>query len=104
MLTLAKTVIGGTIAGLTLLALTANPSLADTHNQTASPTTASSSTNEAPVAQERLSQTIAQTNQAPQQPTQGGCSCCKNMMNNMNMPAMRNNMPGMTGNQSNPSR
>lgn len=76
MLTLAKTVIGGTIAGLTLLALTANSSFADTHNQTAS-------------------QTIAQTNQAPQQPTEGGCSCCKDMMKNM---------PGMTGNQSNPSR
>ena len=40
MLTLAKTVIGGTIAGLTLLALTANSSFADTHNQTASQTIA----------------------------------------------------------------
>ena len=101
MLTVAKTLIGGTVAGLTLLALTANPSFADTHKPTAAPTTASS-TNETPVAQNSLNQTAAPTNQTPQQPTQGGCSCCKNMMSNM--PGMMKNMPGMTGNQSNPSR
>ncbi len=99
--TRAKTVLSGAIACMALLTLTASPALADTHNETVTPTTASS-TNEAKPAQEQTSQTTAQTNQTPQQPNQMGCSCCKNMMNNM--PGMMNNMPGMMGGQSNQSR
>ncbi|NEQ22334.1 MAG: hypothetical protein F6K28_24725 [Microcoleus sp. SIO2G3] len=86
--TRAKTVLSGAIACMALLTLTASPMLADTHDETVTPTTTASSTNEAKLAHE-------QTNQTPQQPNQMGCSCCKNMMNNM---------PGMMGGQSNQSR
>ena len=106
--TRAKTVLSGAIASMVLLTLTASPTLADTHNDTVTPTTASS-TNEAKLTQEQTSQTTAQTNQTPQQPNQMGCSCCQNMMNNMpgmmnNMPEMMNNMPEMMDGQSNQSR
>lgn len=94
--TSVKTVLGAAIASLTVLTLAASPSLADTHNKTATPTKASNSTNEAQPTQEQTSQITAQTNQTPQQPTQTGCSCCKNMGNNMQ--GMMHNMPGM-GNQ-----
>lgn len=90
MTTRAKTVLGTAIASLTLLTLAGTPSLADTHNKTATPTRASNSTSEASSTQNQTSQKIAQTNQTPQQPNQMGCSCCKNMMNNM--PGMMNNM------------
>ncbi len=98
MTTSVKTVLGAAIASLTLLTLAASPSLADTHNKTATPTTASNPTNEAQPTQEQTSSITAQTNQTPQpqQPTQTGCSCCKNMGNNMQ--GMMHNMPGM-GNQ-----
>ena len=100
--TRAKTVLSGAIACMALLTLTASPALADTHDETVTPTTTASSTNEAKPTQEQTNQTTAQTNQTPQQPNQMGCSCCKNMMNNM--PGMMNNMPGMMGGQSNQSR
>ncbi|MDP8962690.1 MAG: hypothetical protein M3O33_01640 [Cyanobacteriota bacterium] len=100
MTTSVKTVLGTVIASLTLLTLVASPSLADTHQKTVTPTTASSSTNEAQPTQQETSQIIGQTNQTPQEQKQMGCSCCRNMMNNMqgmmnNMSGMMNNMPGM---------
>jgi len=101
--TLGKTVIGSALAGMTLLALAANPTLADTHNHTASPTTAPSSS--AQPLNELTSQTVAQTTQTPRTPqpqNQPGCGCCKNMMNNMQ--EMRNNMRGMMGSQNSPSK
>lgn len=94
MITRAKTVIGGAIAGLTLLTLTANPTLASTHNQTAISTTPSSLTNETGLTKEQISQTTTPRNQTTQQTNQTGCACCKSMMNNT---------PGMRGGQNNQS-
>lgn len=71
MTTRAKTVIGGAIASLALLTLTASPTLANTHNQTVTPTTASDSTNSAKLNAEQTSQVTAQRNQTTQQ-TNGG--------------------------------
>ena len=80
----AKTMIGGAIAGLTLLTLIANPTLASTHNQTAISTAPSSLTNETRLTiREQISQTTTPRNQTTQQTNQAGCPCCKSMMNNM---------------------
>ncbi|MDP8964405.1 MAG: hypothetical protein M3O33_10570 [Cyanobacteriota bacterium] len=95
--TRTKRLLSTAIASLTLLTLTASPSLADTHQETVTPTKASSSTNEAQPTQQETSQITAPTNQTQQQQNQTGCGCCKNMMNNMQ--GMRNNMPGMMGDQ-----
>jgi hypothetical protein len=99
--TCVKTLLSGVIASLSLLTLAASPSFANTHTQTRTPPTASSSTStqEAKPTQQQTSQTTAQTNSTVEQPKQMGCSCCKNMMNN-NMTDMMNNMPGMMGNPS----
>jgi len=96
MLALGKALIGGSVAGLTFLILTATPSLANTHNQTATPTSASSASGETQPMQQNPNQTTAQTTPTPQQPNQTGC-CCKKMMNN-SMEPMMNNMPRTTGN------
>ena len=89
-----KTVIGGAIAGLTLLTLTANPTLASTHNQTAISTTPSSLTNETQMTRQ-ISQTTTQKNQTTQQTNQPGCACCKSMMNNM--PGMMDGQNSQSG-------
>ncbi len=94
MITRAEKMIYGAIAGLTLLTLTANPTLASTHNQTAISTTPSSLTNETRLTREQISQTTTPRNQTPQQTNQTGCACCKSMMNNM---------PGMMGGQNSQS-
>lgn len=95
MTTRAKTVLSRAIASLGLLILAAGPSVANTHTQTKASDTASSPANETKLAQEQRSQTAPQANPRVQQPTQMGCSCCQNMMNN-NLKGMMNT-PGMMG-------
>ena len=102
MITGAKTILSGSIAYLVLLTLTASPTLANTHIQTATPTTASSSTSSAKLISEQTNQTTPQRNQRIQQTKQTGCPCCNKMMNNM--PGMMNNMPGMMDGQNNQSK
>ncbi len=90
--TRVKTVLSGVIASLGLLIFAASPTFANTQNQTRTLNKTSSSTNAAELSQ-------AQTSPRVQQSNQMGCSCCKNMMNNMR--GTMDNMPGM---MENPSR
>lgn len=105
-ITQAKTLLHGSLAGLTLMVLAANPTLANTHNQILTPHQASSTSNEAKLSQQQVSQRTAPRNQTTQQTNQMGCACCKSMMNNMpdmmnNMPGMMHNTPGMMNNTPN---
>ncbi len=97
MTTRTKKVLSGAITSLGLLTLAASPTFANTHIETKIPATASIPKEGTKLAQQR-SQTPAQTNQKAPQPSQMGCSCCQNMMDN-NMKGMTN-MPGMMGNPS----
>ncbi len=94
----AKTLLGGAVAGLSLLVLATSPTLANNHKQTAIPNRVSSAINEAQLTQKQTSQITTPRNQTTQQTKQTGCSCCQSMMN------QKNNMPGMMGGQNNPSR
>lgn len=102
MITRAKTILSGSVAYLLLLTLTGSPTLANNHNQTATLTTASSSTTSVKLTSEQTNQTTPQRNQRTQQTKQTGCPCCNKMMNNM--PGMMNNMPGMMDGQNNQSK
>ncbi len=84
MSTRMKTVLTGTLAIFALLTLSASPSLAESRTQTA---TSSTTTKEANQTQQQISQKTVPVpaNETPQQPTQTGCSCCKNMMNTQQM-------------------
>lgn len=108
-ITQAKTLLYGSVAGLTLMVLTANPTLANTHNQILTPEQASSASNEVKPSQQQVSQRTAPRNQTTQQTNQMGCSCCKSMMNNMpgmmnKTPGMMNRMPDTMGGQNSQSR
>ena len=92
-ITQAKTLLYGSVAGLTLMVLAANPTLANSHNQILTPEQASSASNELKPSQQQVSQRTAPRNQTTQQTNQMGCACCKSMMSNM--PDMMNNMPGI---------
>lgn len=76
-------VLTGALASFALLTFAASPSLAESRTQTVTPSTTSSTTNETNQTQQQISQRTAPANQTPQQPNQTGCSCCKDMTNNM---------------------
>lgn len=101
-ITQTKTLLNGSIAGLTLMVLAASPTLANTHNQILTPNQASSTSKELKLSQQQSSQRTAPINQTTQQTNQAGCSCCKSMMSNM--PGMMNNMPRMMDRQNNQSK
>lgn len=108
-ITQAKTLLHGSLAGLTLMVLAANPTLANTHNQILTPHQASSTSNAAKLSQQQVSQRTAPRNQTTQQTNQMECACCKSMMNNMpgmmhKTPGMMNSMPDTMGGQNNQSR
>lgn len=101
-ITQAKTLLYGSVSGLTLIVLAASPTLANTHNQILTPDQASSTSNEAKLSQQQVSQRTDPSNQTTQQTNQMRCACCKSMMNNM--PGMMNNTPDTMGGQNNQSR
>ena len=107
--TRVKTLLSGSIAGLTLAVLASSPTLANTHNGPATPNQASSTSARAEVVQKLLSQRTAPVNPTTPQMMPMECACCKSMMNSMpgmtnKMPGMMNNMPGMMDSQNNQSR
>lgn len=107
--TRAKTLLSGSIAGLTLVVLAASPTLASTHNQKTTPNQASSSSAKAELVQKLLSQRTAPNNPTTPQTNQMGCACCKSMMQSMpgmtnKKPGMMQSMPGMTDSENNQSR
>ncbi len=108
--TRVKTLLSGSIAGLTLAVLASSPTLANTHNDPATPNQASSTSARAELVQKLLSQRTAPGNPTtPQMMKPMECACCKSMMNSMpgmtnKMPGMMNNMPGMMDSQNNQSR
>jgi len=104
--TRAKTLLSGSIAGLTLIVLAASPTLA---NEKTTPNQSSSTSARAELVQELLSQRTAPNNSNTPQTNQMGCACCKSMMQSMpgmtnKMPGMMHNMPGMMDSQNNQSR
>ncbi|PSB30472.1 hypothetical protein [Chlorogloea sp. CCALA 695] len=104
--TRVKTLLSGSIAGLTLVVLAASPTLASTHNQKTTLNQASSTSAKAELVQKLLSQRTAPVNPTTPQMKPMECACCKSMMNSMpgmtnKMPGMMNNMPGMTDSQNN---
>lgn len=104
--TRAKTLLSGSIAGLTLIVLAASPTLA---NEKTTPNQASSTSARAELVQKLLSQRTAPNNPTTPQTNQMGCACCKSMMQSMpgmtnKMPGMMHNMPGMMDSQNNQSR
>ena len=101
-ITQAKTLLNGSIAGLTLMVLAASPTLANTHNQILTPNQASSTSKKVQLSQQQSGQRTAPINQTTQQTNQTGCPCCKSTMSNM--PGMMNNMPGMMDRQNNQSK
>lgn len=102
MITHTKTILSGSVASLVLLTLAASSALANTHIQTVTPTTVSSSTNSVKLTSQQTNQITPQKKQRTQQTKQTGCPCCSKMMNNM--PGMMNNMPGMMDGQNNQSK
>ena len=109
MITRAKTLLSGSIAGLTLVVLAANPTLANTHNEKTTSNQASSTSARAELVQKLLSQRTAPNNPTTPQTNQMGCACCKAMMQSMpgmtnKMPGMMQNMPGMMDSQNNQSK
>ena len=100
--TRAKTLLNGSIAGLTLVVLAASPTLANTHNQKTTPNQASSTSARAELVQKLLSQKTAPNKPTAPQTNQMGCACCKSMMQRMSR--MTNKMPGMIDSQNNQSR
>ena len=104
--TKAKTLLNGSIAGLTLVVLASSPTLANTHNEKTTPNQASNTSARAELVQKLLSQRTAPVNPTTPQMKPMECACCKSMMQSMpgmtnKMPGMMNNMPGMTDSQNN---
>ena len=107
--TRAKTLLSGSIAGLTLVVLAASPTLANTYNEKTTPNQASSTLARAELVQKLLSQRTAPNRPTTPQPKQMGCPCCQSMMQGMpgmtnKMPGMMQSMPGMMNSQNNQSR
>jgi len=107
--TKAKTLLSGFIAGLTLVVVAANPTLANTHNEKATPNQASSTSARAELVQKLRSQKTVPNNPTTPQTNQMGCACCKSMMQSMpgmtnKMPRMIQSIPGMMDSQNNKSR
>lgn len=107
--TRAKTLLSGSIAGLTLVVLAASPTLASTYNQKTTPNQASSTSAKAELVQKLLSQRTAPNNPTTPQTNQMGCACCKSMMQSMpgmtnKKPGMMQSMPGMMNSENNQSR
>lgn len=104
-----KTLLSGSIAGLTLVVLAASPTLANTHNEKTMPNPSSSTSARAELVQKLLSQRTAPNKPTTPQTNQMGCPCCQSMMQSMpgmtnKMPGMMHNMPGMTDSENNQSR
>lgn len=102
--TRVKTLLSGSIAGLTLAVLASSPTLANTHNEKTTPSQTSSTSAKAELVQKL--QRTAPVNPTTPQMKPMECACCKSMMNSMpgmtnKMPGMMNNMPGMTDSQNN---
>ncbi len=89
-----KTLLSGSIAGLTLVVLASSPTLANTHNEKATPNQASSTSARAELVEKLLSQRTAPVNPTTPQTKPMECACCKSMMNNK--PGMMNKRPEMT--------
>ena len=92
--TRVKTLLSGSIAGLTLAVLASSPTLANTHNDPATSNQASSTSARAEVVQKLLSQKTAPVNPTTPQMKPMECACCKSMMNKK--PEMTNKRPEMT--------
>ena len=94
----AKTLLSSSVAGLTLILLATNPSLANTHSELASSNQAQRTSKQAELVKQLLNQRTTPRNPTTQQTKQMECACCKSMMNNMpgktdNRPSMMQNMP-----------
>ncbi|PSB30894.1 hypothetical protein [Chlorogloea sp. CCALA 695] len=92
--TRVKTLLSGSIAGLTLAVLASSPTLANTHNGPATSNQASSTSARAEVVQKLLSQRTTPVNPTTPQMKPMECACCKSMMNKK--PEMTNKRPEMT--------
>ena len=92
--TRVKTLLSGSIAGLTLAVLASSPTLANTHNEKATPNQASNTSARAELVQKLLSQRTVPVNPPTQQMKPMECACCKSMMNKK--PEMTNKRPEMT--------
>jgi hypothetical protein len=89
-----KTLLSGSIAGLTLAVLASSPTLANTHNEKAIPNQASSTSAKAEMVQKLLSQKTAPVNPTTPQMKPMECACCESMMNKK--PEIINKRPEMT--------
>ena len=92
--TRVKTLLSGSIAGLTLVVLASSPTLANTHNEKTTPNQASNTSARAELVQKLLSQRTAPVNPTTPQMKPMECACCKSMMNKK--PEMTNKRPEMT--------
>lgn len=107
--TQAKILLGSSIAGLTLVILSANPTLANTHNEKTTANQGSSTSARAELVQKLLNQRTAPNKPTTPQTKQMGCPCCQSMMQGMpgmtnKMPGLMPGMPGMMDSQNNQSR
>ena len=99
-----KTLLSSSVAGLTLILLATNPSLANTPSEKATLNQAQRTFKQAELVKQLLNQRTTPRNPTTQQTKQMECACCKSMMNNMlgktdNMPSMMHNMPRMMDGQ-----
>lgn len=102
MSTRIKTLSHGSIAGLALIFLVANPSFANTNSEKATSNQASGTSQRTELVKQLLNQRTTPQNQPSPQTNQMGCACCQSMMNNKktnSMPGMMHNMPEMMDGQ-----